>query len=693
MIKNLLFIKNILLKNVYLINKQKDCEMSNEPRTEVSAENPEPADIDNFLLKERYEIRFNQPLPQYDSNGALGYETKDNINPQRSLFALVCGEKNAPRLSYLSYMKSIDVPNILKLVEYGFITTKDGRETIALIYNKPSGPRADVFDDDAEKISFEKFKSLSLSLLSACDVLKTFGLNHRAIRLNNIWYKDPSRNELVLGDCLADFPGYHQPLVYETIENMLCKPFARGNGTHEQDIYSAGVVMLGLFFNHEITSELSAGELIKQKLKNSSFVFLSENRKISNQIAVVLRSMLEDNPENRCDYNRLYNYYDGKTTGFMNSDALERSTRALTINGEKCYTRKSVALNMLTNTDFGIEVIQSGKLLEWIKTGLENEKLYTKIEKQILSEKENLDKSLLLARICIYLDYSLPLRCGDFYLFPGGIAKTIFYYKKNNLALTPLQTLVVSDIIKLWYQEQPSQRAPSNAGEFKLYLARNDYGYGFDRIMYDFDEDLPCISPLVGKNLVNSPSRLLKALDHFNGDSETKPFDKNIIAFLRCKMGKKIDGILIDINANQDALKIGAIIRLYANIQNKNGPAQLVNLTQWLVKTSKPLIQSYHNIKYQKYLEQELLQISKNGKLIDIVNILENDEARNRDRSEYSEALKTANFLLTEKAKILSGDSKIEDEARDLAFRFSSILAVLTMLSTFIFSLIYWVIK
>lgn len=428
-------------------------------------------------------------------------------------------------------------------------------------------------------------------------------------------------------------------------------------------------------------------------MKNSSFVFLSENKKFNGQIAAVLRSLLDDNPENRCDYNRLYNYYDGKTTGFMTSDGFDRSTRALTINGEKCYTRKSAAINMISNPDFGIEVIQSGKLLEWIKNGLENEKLYAKIEKQILAEKENPDKNLLLARICIYLDCSLPLKCGDFYLFPGGLAKTIFYHKKNNLPLTPLQSLISTDIIKLWYQEQPSLRAPTNAGEFKLYLSRNDYGYGFDRIMYDFDEDLPCISPLIGNSFVNTPSRLLRALDRSKADYQTLPFDKNIIAYLRCKMGKKIDGILIDINANQDALKVGAIIRLYANIQTKNGPAQLINLSQWLVNTSKPLIQSYHNIKYQKYLEQELLQISKNGKIIELVEILENDEARNRDRTDFSEALKTANFLLTEKAKILSGDSKIEEEARDLALRFSSILAVLTMLSAFIFSLIYWVIK
>ncbi len=666
--------------------------MSDEQKTEASVEDTGQTTPGNFLLKERYEIRFDQPLPQYDSNGAPAYEVKDNINPQRNLFALICGSQNTPRLSYLPYMKSIDVPNILKLVEYGFVTLADGRETIALIYNKPTGPRADNFNDD-DKMTTERFKSLSLSLLSACDVLKTFNLNHRAIRLNNIWYKDPSRNELVLGDCLADFPGFNQPLVYETVENMLCKPFARGDGSPDHDIYSAGVVLLSLVLNHEVASDFSAIEQIKQKLKNTSFGFLSENKKINGQISAVLRALMDDTAENRCDYTRLYNFFEGKTTGFTGNDSFERSTRALSVNGEKCYTRKSAAFNMLTNPDFGIEVIQSGKLLEWIKTGLENEKLYNKIEKQILADKENPDKNLLLARICIYLDCSLPLKCGDFYLFPGGIAKTIFYYKKNNLSLTPLQTLIATDLIKVWYQEQPSLRAPTNAGEFKLYLARNDYGYGFDRIMYDFDEDLPCMSSLVGKSLVNTPSRLLKALDRFKGDFQTMPFDKNIIAYLRCKMSKKIDGIIIDINANQDFLKIGAIIRLYANIQNKNGPAQLTTLTQWLANISKPIIQSYHNIKYQKYLEQELLRIAKNGKIIELVDILENDEARNRDRTEYSEALKSANFLLTEKNKILSGDSKIEEEARDLALRFSSILAVLTMLSSFIFSLLYWVIK
>ena len=158
-------------------------------------------------------------------------------------------------------------------------------------------------------------------------------------------------------------------------------------------------------------------------------------------------------------------------------------------------------------------------------------------------------------------------------------------------------------------------------------------------------------------------------------------------------MGKKIDGILTDINAHQDALQISAVLRLYATIQNKNGPVQVINLAQWLVNFSKPIIQSYHNIKYQKYLEHELVKIAKNGKLIELHNILEDEDARQKDRSDYSDILKKINLLVSERNRILSGNTKLDEESRDLAMRFGVVLSVLTMLSSFVLSLLYWAFK
>ena len=85
--------------------------MIEEQATDVSEEIIES--VKNvFLLKERFEINFQKPLEELNTNGAEAFEVKDHITPQRKLFALICSNETSPRLSYLAYLKSIDAPNI-----------------------------------------------------------------------------------------------------------------------------------------------------------------------------------------------------------------------------------------------------------------------------------------------------------------------------------------------------------------------------------------------------------------------------------------------------------------------------------------------------------------------------------------------------------------------------------------------------
>lgn len=651
-------------------------------------------DMENtYLVKERFEIDYSTPLPALDSNGAKAYAVKDKINPQRELFALLCDNNFPPRLSLLPYLKSIDHPNLLKLIEYSVVDYRPEKTmNMALIYNRPTGPKVSQ-TPLKEKPNFEKFKSLVLSLVSGCEALKSYNLTHRAIRMDNVFFKDEECSELILGDCAASFPAFYQPSAYETLENILCLPQGRGQGSSSDDIYSAGVTLLGIVLGHEISPKCSGPELQRLKLRKGSLTILSDGEKIPNQYASLLKGMLEDNQESRWNSGQIYNYLEGKNPAFSTEQS-DRSMRALNIGGEKYYTAKSAALGMLENPSDGLAVIKNGKLLEWIKNGLENEKLHNKVERLINADKEKENNRLLLPQVCIYLDYSLPIRCDNIYIFPSGLPKAIFHSLKTGKSLDPFYQILSGDLIKIWYQEQPYMHAPANSNEFRVYLNRNDYGYGLDRIIYDFDDDLPCTSPLVGKEFVNTPSKLLKALDcNYSEAKEDKPFDRNIIAYLRCKMGKKIDGILTDINSNQEALQLSAIMRLYANIQNKTGPVQLLNLTQWLVKAAKPIILNYHNIKYRKFLEQETAKIAKSGKIIELYEILENEEAKKKDRVEYSSILKKVNILVTERNRILQGGPKLDEESKELAIKFGSILSILTMLSSFVLSILYWILK
>lgn len=148
---------------------------------------------------------------------------------------------------------------------------------------------------------------------------------------------------------------------------------------------------------------------------------------------------------------------------------------------------------------------------------------------------------VIIAKISIMLAPELPLRLRDLCLFPDGAPKAIFYALRKGSDTKVFHELFSSELIKLWYLEQEHMRSPANAAEFRIYINRQDIGYGLDRIMYDFDDDIPCVSPLLGDEFVNSPTRILRALDNTYARQIVKsmPYDRNIIAYLRCKMGKK----------------------------------------------------------------------------------------------------------------------------------------------------------
>ena len=143
---------------------------SNEPEVS-SASNVE--NISNFVLKERFEILYDTPMPEHNTNGAQAYKVNDRINSKRELYALVCSNETSPRLSILPYLKSIDNSHVLKLVEYGVATCPPrGAQHMVLVYQKPSGPRLTHIENlpDLRK-SPEKFKQIFLSIISALECL------------------------------------------------------------------------------------------------------------------------------------------------------------------------------------------------------------------------------------------------------------------------------------------------------------------------------------------------------------------------------------------------------------------------------------------------------------------------------------------------------------------------------------------
>lgn len=655
-------------------------------------------DSPKALLKERFEIDFAHPLTWLDNNGGKAFAVTDRIDSSRRLFALICCGETPPRLSILPYLKSLENSSLMKLVEYGVVLySLDGTQKMALIYEEPLGGR--VFENGECFISLkdspDKFRSLALSFMAVIDAFKNMNITHRSIRTDNLYFRDINKNEIIIGDCAASFPAYFQPPAFESIESLYADRFARGNGSDKNDIYSAAMTLACMVLGHDIFQNISAPEILRQKIKKGSLALVNSIEKIPAAFNNMLRGLLNDMPALRWNYSQLFSFLEGKQVSYGPTSAAERPKRALNINGEKVYMPHDVVYMLHSNINEAYELILNGKITDWVKNGLENETLANKIDTIVKQEKSSAgNKNLTVAKICILIDPMLPIRFRDITFFPDGIAKAAFLALRNKKNLKPFFEIFDSDIIKLWYNEQEFLRSPGNITEFRVYILRQEIGYGIERIIYDFDNDLPCISPLLGDEIVVAAPQLLPALNTaFKKDFiSSAPYDRLIVAFLRCKLGKKIDSLVADLNSQRDENKAAAILHLYAMLQNKFGPADLPNISRWLINFCKPLVRIYHNKRYQRYLEKELLK-SNSGKLYELVELLENERALERDRIEYASVLNEANSLLMEKNKIENAGPKLEEEARSSALKFVSFLSVLAMVIAFSYNLISWVLK
>lgn len=640
-------------------------------------------------LKERYVIDFSEPIQTLDTNGARAYKVTDIIDKDKLLFALICSRETTPRLSILPYLKALNTHHLLRLIEYGTIVMPNTQEaTMALIYQRPLGGR--VIDDMSMPFHNEPnaIHNLFTDILETLQELKTYGITHRSIRLSNLFYLDETKKTIVLGDCAASFPAFHQPAVYETVSSLIADKAGRGNGNEKNDIYALGVMGLFLFLGKETGIELSAPEILNMKLKKDSYTALVGGARVLGSFSNILRNMLADNPADRWNISSALESLENRANKITFSNSFSSTKKAFIIKDQKYYNPIDVAYAILQYPKEAYELYNGGRLIDWIKTNLENEELALIIDKTVKATVDNTpNHELSIAKICTYLAPHFPIKLGKICLFPDALGKSIYYAYRNNLDLNDYARLCSHDIIRLWYVNQEDIRTPSFINEIKSFVQSQAIGYGLDRIMYEIDEDIPCISKLVANDFISTPTRILKVLNNNYNNSQDKPYDNHLIAYLRCKLGKKIDGILIDLNSKIQALEASAILRLYTTMQNKFGPQELPKLAQWLSVFSMPLIKSYHNVKYQRFLEKEILRVNKSGRLHEMQELLENEEARQKDTSEYNIARKTVARLLNEKKMLTSSDNRWEIAAKDMAIKGACLLSVVIMIISFVINL------
>ena len=414
-------------------------------------------DTTSIVLNDRFDIHPSSPLPNFDSPSAHAFEAESLTSEGVDVFALVCIPDLAVRADVIKNLVGNTIPSCLDLMDYGVAYWPPlERKTFILIFERPLGGRvSDVLRN--EKSDYNKIdyiKSCIDAMIMGLDELHSRDIYHRAIRHDNLFFRDDQRQDVVLGEFVSSPPGFDQPIAYETIERSMADEGGRGIGRAEDDMYACGVA-LAVMTQKSTPTPSSRENLIITKITDTSYQTLVGNDLITGTILDAIRGLLNDDPSQRWGLEELENWRDGGRAPTSLPSRPVKARKPLQIDGVDHIYLRTVAYAAAQRPDVALKLIKDGTLQQWVRTELKDEDLASIIEDLTLQAETNPERpetdQVLIAQTLICLDPQAPVRFKGVSFMPEAIGTAMMIERLRGGKLMPFAEAINFEIAKRWF--------------------------------------------------------------------------------------------------------------------------------------------------------------------------------------------------------------------------------------------------
>lgn len=644
------------------------------------------------LVKDRYEIDPAKPLPELDSPQALAYHCEDRRGAGRSLFALVCRADLPVRLGAMRALKGVQAQGLLQLVEFSPIDWKPvGRRVMAVVYERPAGgrvlPKAGARIDAIPEIQFAK--KIIKPLMMAIQEISQRGVVHRAIRLDNMFWFDSTKERIVLGDCTTSPPGYDNSPVYEPLGMGMANPEGRGQGFVKDDLYALGVAFLGLLSGRDPNRGWTSDEIIRAKLAQSSYAALATEARVPLNVIEVLRGLLIDDYHDRWDLENLDLWLNGRRLNPIQPKPAKRAQRPFKFGGEDFFTAHELAHSLAEKWDDAAEPIIDGRLEIWLRRGLEHNALADAVALavrlgQAVQGEPRLVSDFTVAHVLALLDPDAPLRYRDVRVTLDGFGAALAVTMMNKRPIRPYVEILARNLPKKWIDAQGTYNPElghfeNQFNDLTANLQTQMIGWGIERCLYELNEHLHCQSPIIEEELVSNIRELLPALDRVAAriDPASKPVDRHIAAFIGVKWERDTKVQFRAINDPNAERRTLGMVSLLAILQWRLGPPALYGLSGWMGAQMIPIIESYHGRSRRRELEREVPRLISKGSLPELYNALDNQEERQKDNEGFAWAKAEYSASEQQISALEAGRMVHDDHAEMVGQQAAAVLSIL----------------
>jgi len=634
---------------------------------------------------------------------AQAFEVEDRKQPGRALYALVCKPEMVSRISVMRVLKGNEIPNMLQLVDWGTAEWPPAnRKCVIAIYYRPLGGRVmDSLSAVGERIPDHQFPKMIIKpIAEALTELGLKGITHRAIRPDNLYWVDDSKQKIVFGDCCTSVAAGDQPVVIESIESGMANPTARGSGMYADDMYALGVTLLMLALGRNPMAGRSDDEILDKKVKDGSYAALVGDERLPVSMIECLRGLMTDDAEQRWTTENIELWLNGKRLTPVQARAEPHSQRGFKFAEKEFWSCRPLAMELHRYWDEAAKVIHDGSLEIWIRRGLELNDLADSVSAAIKTtlampgdQKETDD--VLVSRVLMLLDPAAPVKYRTFCTNLDGFGSALAIAMLQKKSLQPYTDFINRDLWRYWVAAQAAfnndnSRWDGVFKDLKNYMKDTNSGGGIERCVYELNEWLYCMSPLVGSQYVMEVKGILPGLDAVSKTVNSKmwPVDRHVAAFLRARYAKGT-GTQIDAmnDPKPDRATIG-MLSVLAIVQWRLGPETVFGLAGWVGGLMGPVINSYNNRQKRKEIEKEIPKLVRKGNLPELYNFLDNPEERQRDAEGFAWA--KAEYASAEKQifEMQHGQIDRDEDAQQTGRQAGAVVASVIMFLSYVIALL-----
>ena len=590
-----------------------------------------------FASATDFELLPGVPAGAFSSPNAEAFRAIDAERPADAVVALICEPGLPHREELIEPLAALRGDTLMRLIGWGVVDWPPrGRRCFALVFAQPGERIVASLAETIAPFSEEDVLNLVLPpVMAGLKALHAIGHTHRALRPTNL-FRSAADQRLVLGECLSAPPALAQPIACEPIESAFADPIGRGAGAPADDLFALGATLVFLLLGRDPSQGMTKDQLLAARMSRGSFAALLGGGRPPLRMLEPIRGLLADDPRERWTLPDLESWAQRGRLVTRQAAPPKRAGRPLELGGAGHVTARSLAQGFARDPAAAAKLVKSGEFDVWLQRSLADPERSAAVA-AALAETPDPDsmagEARLVARLATALDPKAPLRYGSLAAAIDGFGPALADGFRTGAGATIVADAIMARLPQFWLAVQGFK--PEQVPQFRMFdrlrqlLEDRRAGYGLERVLYELNPGLHCLSPSIEREHVLDPGALFGALERAAaaGSIGEMLIDRHVAGFIaaRCKAaGTDWQEELASADAQHRAL--GTLL-LLARLQCLRGPQAVPALGERIGHELPALIERYRSRSRRARVRAALAKLGNKGNLAEIAGLVA-DRAR-----------------------------------------------------------------